>query len=73
MLVLSKLNILWNSVNYITCLAWALVGLPGVWGIWGEWIFNFRELRSTGNYFRGTGEQAHSLRDLESPAKQQNK
>ena len=30
-----------------------LVGPPGVLGIWGEWVFIFRELGSTGNYFRG--------------------
>ena len=28
---------------------------------------------STGNYFRGAGEQAHSLGDLGSPAKKQKK
>ena len=58
-----ELQINLHKVNYITCLAWALVGRPGVLGIWGEWVFIFRELGSTGNYFRGTGEQAHSLRD----------
>ena len=42
---------------------------PGVWGIWGEWLFIFRELGSTGNYFQGFGEQAHSFEDLGSPAK----
>ena len=31
-------------------------GPPGVLGIWGEWLFIFRELGSTGNYFRGAGE-----------------
>ena len=32
------------------------------------------ELRSTGNYFRGTGEQAHSFGDLGTPAnKEKNK
>ena len=44
---------------------------PGVWGIWGEWLFIFRDLRSTGNYFMGAGEQAHSFGDLGSPAKKQ--
>ena len=38
-------------------------------GIWGEWPFIFRELGSTGNYFQGSGEQAHSFGDLGSPAK----
>ena len=42
---------------------------PGVLGIWGEWLFIFRELGSTGNYFQGFGEQAHSFGDLGSPAK----
>ena len=45
--------------------------LPGVLGIWGEWLFIFRDLRSTGNYFRGAGEQAHSFGDLGIPAKKQ--
>ena len=40
-----------------------------VLGIWGEWLFIFRELGSTGNYFQGFGEQAHSFGDLGSPAK----
>ena len=44
-------------------------GPPGVLGIWGEWLFIFRELGSTGNYFQGFGEQAHSFGDLGSPAK----
>ena len=44
-------------------------GPPGVLGIWGEWLFIFRELESTGNYFQGFGEQAHSFGDLGSPAK----
>ena len=50
-----------------------LVGPPGVLGIWGEWLFIFRDLGSTGNYFRGAGEQAHSFGDLGSPAKKQKK
>ena len=45
----------------------------GVLGIWGEWLFIFRDLGSTGNYFRGSGEQAHSFGDLGSPAKKQKK
>ena len=46
------------------------LGPPGVLGIWGKWLFNFREqLGSTGNYFQGFGEQAHSFGDLGSPAK----
>ena len=48
-------------------------GPPGVLGIWGEWLFIFRDLGSTGNYFRGAGEQAHSFGDLGSPAKKQKK
>ena len=45
---------------------------PGVWGIWGKWLFIFRELGSTGNYFQGFVEQAHSFGDLGSPAKNTN-
>ena len=37
----------------------------------GFGLFIFRDLRSTGNYFRGAGEQAHSFGDLGSPAKKQ--
>ena len=37
--------------------------------IWEEWLFIFRELWSTGNYFQGFGEQAHSFGDLGSTAK----
>ena len=46
-------------------------GAPGALGIWGEFIF--RELGSTGKYFRGAGEQAHSFGDFGSPAKKQKK
>ena len=45
------------------------MGPPGVLGIWGEWLFIFRDLGSTGNYFRGAGEQAQSFGGLGSPAK----
>ena len=48
-------------------------GPPGVLGIWGEWLFIFRELGSTGNYFRGAREQAHSFGDIGSLAKRQKK
>ena len=41
---------------------------PHPQGFWGERLFIFRELVSTGNYFSGTGEQAHNLGDLGSPA-----
>ena len=37
------------------------------------WLFISRDLRSTGNYFRGAGEQAHSFGDLGSLAKKQKK
>ena len=49
------------------------LGPPGVLGIWGEWLFIFRDLGSTGYYFRGAGEQAHSFGDLGSPAKKPKK
>ena len=32
-----------------------LMGPPGVLGIWGEWLFIFRELVSTGKFFRDLG------------------
>ena len=38
-----------------------LLGPPWVLGILGEWLFVFRELGSTGNYFQGFREHAHSL------------
>ena len=44
-------------------------GAPGVSGSWREELFIFRELVSTGYYFRGVGEQAHSFGGLGSPAK----
>ena len=40
------------------------MGPPGVLGIWGEWLFIFRELGSTGNYFREAMKQAHNFGDL---------
>ena len=49
------------------------MGPPGVLGIWGEWLFIFRELGSTGNYFRGAREQAHNFGDIGSRAKKQKK
>ena len=36
---------------------------PWVLGIWGEWLFICSELGSTGNYFQGYWEQAHSFGD----------
>ena len=56
---------------YNNCIYALILGPPGVLGIWGEWLFIFRDLRSTGNYFSGAGEQAHSFGDLGSPAKKQ--
>ena len=44
-------------------------GAPGVLGIWEEWLFIFRELGSTGNYFRGAREQAHNFGDIKSLVK----
>ena len=44
------------------------MGPPGVFGILGEGIFIFMELKSTANYFRGAGEQAHTFGDLGSTA-----
>ena len=56
---------------YLSHLSHVTGGPPGVLGILGEWLFIFRDLGSTGNYFRGAGEQVHSLGDLGSPAKKQ--
>ena len=58
-----------NSDSAFVCVIFRLFGPLGVLEIWGEWPFIFRDLRSTGNYFQGLGEQAHSLGDLGSPAK----
>ena len=55
------------GIRYVATLG----GPPGVLGIWGEWLFIFRDLGSTGNYFRGSGEQAQSFGDLGSPVKKQ--
>ena len=38
-------------------------------GFEGAGLFIFRELGSTGNYFRGAGEEAHTFGDLGSTAK----
>ena len=63
-----------DAGQFIACMCQiSLVGPPGVLGILGEWLFIFRDLGSTGNYFRGAGEQAHSFGDLGSPAKKQKK
>ena len=48
-------------------------GPPRGLGDLGEGIFIFRELRSTGNYFQGFSEQAHSFGDLGSPPKSKKK
>ena len=63
---------IWTEARAIILVCRTL-GPPGVLGIWGKWLFIFRDLRSTGNYFRGAGEQAHSFGDLGSPAKKQKK
>ena len=47
-----------------------LMGPRGL-GIWGGWLFIFRELGSTGNYFRGAREQANNFGDIGSLAKKQ--
>ena len=55
------------------CRLTPVAGRPGVLGIWGEWLFIFRELGSTGNYFRGAREQANNFGDIGSLAKKQKK
>ena len=54
----------WALKSKVT-LQYAFIGPPGVLESWGE----FRELRSTGNYFQGFGEQANSFGDLGSLSK----
>ena len=49
------------------------LGPPGDLRIWGEWLFIFRELGSTGNYFKGAREQAHNFGEIESLAKKEKK
>ena len=49
------------------------MGLPGGFGDLVRTAIYFRELGSSGNYFQGSGEQAHSLGDLGSPVKKQKK
>ena len=48
-------------------------GPPGVLGIWGEWLFIFKELGSTGNYFRGAREQAQNFGDKKKQKKKKKK
>ena len=48
-------------------------GPPGVLGIWREWLFIFREMGSTGNYFRGAREQANNFGDIGNLAKKAKK
>ena len=45
------------------------MGPPRGFGDLGRMAIIFRDLGSTGYYFRGAGEQAHSFGDLWSPAK----
>ena len=70
----------WMRINYSfapialsskegSCEPVQLRGTPEVLGIWGERLFIYRELWGIGNYFQGSGEQAHSFGDLGSPAK----
>ena len=67
-LVVVSLVLRFRSCHF-SCFQKAELGPPGVLGIWGEWLFIFMDLGSTGNYFRGAGEQTHSFGDLGSPAK----
>ena len=50
-----------NSVDPDQPASEEALGPPGVLGILGEWLFIFRELGSTGNYFRGAKEQADNF------------
>ena len=61
-----------SSIGYFTQLnEVSFIGAPRGFG--GEWLFIFRELGSTGNYFRGAREQAHNFGDIGSLAKKQKK
>ena len=60
-----------RKLSCVATLSLESLGPPRVLGILGEWLFIFRDLESTGYYFRGAGEQAHSFWDLGSPAKKQ--
>ena len=55
------LNILLSS--YAKYMKVAKIWGAGVLGIWGEWLLIFRELGSTGNYFRAAREHAHNFGD----------
>ena len=66
---ISSLNFRFNLIIDISASTTITYASFGFWGIWGEWLFIFRELGSTGNYFRGAREQAHNFGDLGSLAK----
>ena len=66
-LVFNVLSYIGSFQHRYTC----IMGLQWVLRIWGEWLFIFREVGSTGSYLRGSRVQAHSFRDLGSPAKKQ--
>ena len=51
------------------CLKLRTNGAPRGLGDLGRKAIYFRGACSTGNYFRGAGEQAHNFGDLGSPAK----
>ena len=53
-----------HLVKYVSDL-----GPQGFWGSGENGFFIYGELGSTGYYFQGFGEQAHSFGDLGSPAK----
>ena len=57
-----------SSINVMQQSACLIIGPPGALGIWGECLFIFRELGSTGIYFRGAREQAHNFGDIGSLA-----
>ena len=63
------------TTNFQSCKGAVMssLGPPGVLGIWEEWLFIFRELGSTGNYFRGARDQAYNFGDIGSLAKKQKK
>ena len=58
-----------KNVLFSLFLLKTLIVGPQGFGDLGEGLFIFSELGSTADYFRGTGEQAHTFGDLGSTAK----
>ena len=71
--LLAVKKIICTVYNFVFLFNSTTVGVsPGVLGIWGEGLFIFRELRSTGNYFRGARKQPHNFRESYTKVKKKN-